>query len=82
VPGHLNPMTTLARQLQSRGHDVVYIGLTLAGPAVCAAHLPFVLRIYRLCRVRKRSWPPQFYHTGPFHDGAPAVSTRIFPGSD
>jgi UDP:flavonoid glycosyltransferase YjiC (YdhE family) len=42
VPGHLNPMTTLARQLQSRGHDVVYIGLTLAGPAVCAAHLPFV----------------------------------------
>jgi hypothetical protein len=42
VPGHLNPMTTLARHLQSRGHDVVYIGLTLAGPAVRAAHLPFV----------------------------------------
>jgi zeaxanthin glucosyltransferase len=42
VPGHLNPMTKLARQLQLRGHDVVYIGLPLAGPAVRAAHLPFV----------------------------------------
>ncbi len=42
VPGHLNPMTTLARELQLRGHDVVYIGLPLAGPAVRAAHLPFV----------------------------------------
>jgi zeaxanthin glucosyltransferase len=34
-----------------------------------------VLRIYRLCRVRKRSWPPQFYHTGPFHDGAGRIDT-------
>src|SRR5258708_39183919 len=42
VPGHLNPMTTLARELQLRGHDVVYIGLPLASPAVRAAHLPFV----------------------------------------
>jgi hypothetical protein len=25
VPGHLNPMTTLARQLQARGHDVVFL---------------------------------------------------------
>ena len=24
VPGHLNPMTALARKLQSRGHDVVF----------------------------------------------------------
>jgi zeaxanthin glucosyltransferase len=25
VPGHLNPMTTLARQLQARGHEVVFL---------------------------------------------------------
>ena len=25
VPGHLNPMTALARQLQSRNHDVVFL---------------------------------------------------------
>jgi zeaxanthin glucosyltransferase len=25
VPGHLNPMTALARQLQGRGHDVVFL---------------------------------------------------------
>jgi UDP:flavonoid glycosyltransferase YjiC (YdhE family) len=27
VPGHLYPMTSLARKLQSRGHDVVFISL-------------------------------------------------------
>src|SRR5258705_2634909 len=36
VPGHLNPMTALARQLQGRGHDVVF--LYSSG----AAGLPFV----------------------------------------
>jgi zeaxanthin glucosyltransferase len=36
VPGHLNPMTTLARQLQARGHDVIF--LYSSG----AAGLPFV----------------------------------------
>jgi hypothetical protein len=25
MPGHLNPMTALARQLQERGHDVVFL---------------------------------------------------------
>ena len=25
--GHLNPMTALARKLQSRGHEVVFIGV-------------------------------------------------------
>jgi UDP:flavonoid glycosyltransferase YjiC (YdhE family) len=25
VPGHLNPMTTLARKLKARGHDVVFM---------------------------------------------------------
>jgi zeaxanthin glucosyltransferase len=36
VPGHLNPMTTLARHLQGRGHEVVF--LYSSG----AAGLPFV----------------------------------------
>ena len=27
VPGHLNPMTTLARRLKARGHDVVFISV-------------------------------------------------------
>ena len=36
VPGHLNPMTALARQLQARGHEVVF--LYSSG----AAGLPFV----------------------------------------
>jgi zeaxanthin glucosyltransferase len=42
VPGHLNPMTTLARKLQSRGHDVVFISLADVAPVVEAAGLPFV----------------------------------------
>jgi zeaxanthin glucosyltransferase len=36
VPGHLNPMTALARHLQDRGHEVVF--LYSSG----AAGLPFV----------------------------------------
>ena len=27
LTGHLNPMTTLARKLQSRGHEIVFIGV-------------------------------------------------------
>src|ERR1700733_10050839 len=27
LSGHINPMTTLARKLQSRGHDVVFIAV-------------------------------------------------------
>jgi zeaxanthin glucosyltransferase len=42
VPGHLNPMTTLARRLQSRGHDVVFISVVDAAPFVEAAGLPFI----------------------------------------
>jgi zeaxanthin glucosyltransferase len=42
VPGHLNPMTTLARKLQSGGHDVVFISLADVAPFVEAAGLPFV----------------------------------------
>jgi zeaxanthin glucosyltransferase len=42
VPGHLNPMTALARKLQSRGHDVVFMSLADVAPFVKAAGLPFV----------------------------------------
>jgi UDP:flavonoid glycosyltransferase YjiC (YdhE family) len=42
VPGHLNPTTTLARKIQSRGHDVVFISLADVAPFIEAAGLPFV----------------------------------------
>jgi zeaxanthin glucosyltransferase len=42
VTGHLNPMTALARKLQSRGNEVVFIGLPDAEPIVRAANLNFV----------------------------------------
>ena len=42
VTGHLNPMTALARKLQSRGHEIVFIGVPDVEPAVRAANLKFV----------------------------------------
>src|SRR5215831_11598645 len=42
VPGHLNPMTALARTYQARGHAVVFLSLPDAAPFVQAAQLPFV----------------------------------------
>jgi zeaxanthin glucosyltransferase len=42
VPGHLNPMTTLARKFQARGHEVVFLSLPDVAPFVQAAQLPFV----------------------------------------
>lgn len=42
APGHLNPMTALARRLQSRGHDVHMISLSVGEPLVRAAQLPFL----------------------------------------
>ena len=42
APGHLNPTTALARQLQSRNHEVVVISLPDAEPYVSAAGLAFV----------------------------------------
>jgi zeaxanthin glucosyltransferase len=42
VPGHLNPMTTLARKLKARGHDVVFISVLDSEPHVRAAQLPFI----------------------------------------
>ena len=41
-PGHLNPMSALARQLQSRNHDVVMFSLPVIESLVRAAGLPFV----------------------------------------
>src|SRR6267143_5692912 len=42
IPGHLNPMTTLARQLQSRNHDLVFISLPDGESSVRAAGLTFI----------------------------------------
>ncbi|ADV84670.1 glycosyltransferase [Terriglobus saanensis] len=42
VPGHLNPTTTLARKLQARGHDVVFLSVPDTEPFVRAAQLPYV----------------------------------------
>jgi len=37
VPGHLNPMTALARTLQARGNEVVFLTVADAAPFVHAA---------------------------------------------
>jgi zeaxanthin glucosyltransferase len=42
ITGHLNPMTALARKLQSRGHEVVFIGVPDIDPVIRAADLDFV----------------------------------------
>src|SRR5258707_4224974 len=42
LTGHLNPMTALARKLQSRGHEVVFIGVPDIEPVVRGADLDFV----------------------------------------
>jgi zeaxanthin glucosyltransferase len=42
VSGHFNPMSALARQLQSRNHDVVMFSLPLCESLARAADLPFV----------------------------------------
>jgi zeaxanthin glucosyltransferase len=42
LTGHLNPMTALARKLQARGHEIVFIGVPDAGSTVRAAGLHFV----------------------------------------
>jgi MGT family glycosyltransferase len=42
VSGHLFPMTALARRLQSRGHEVVFIGVPDVEPFARAAGLNFV----------------------------------------
>src|ERR1700679_544033 len=40
--GHLKPMTALARKLQARGNDVVFISIPDAEPMLRAANLKFV----------------------------------------
>ena len=41
-PGHLNPATTVARKLASRGHEVAVVGLPDVRPLVEAADLPYL----------------------------------------
>jgi zeaxanthin glucosyltransferase len=57
VTGHLNPMTALARKLQSRGTEVIFIGVPDVGPIVRAANLnfvPFCEKEYPVGSVAKR----------------------------
>jgi zeaxanthin glucosyltransferase len=42
LTGHLNPMTALARRLQSRGHETVFIGVPDIESVVRAGELDFV----------------------------------------
>lgn len=42
LSGHMNPMTALARKLQSRGNEVVFIGVPDSEATVRAADLDFV----------------------------------------
>lgn len=42
LSGHLNPMTTLARKLQSRGHEITFIGVPDSEPIVRAAGIHFM----------------------------------------
>jgi zeaxanthin glucosyltransferase len=42
VSGHFNPMSAVARQLQSRNHDVVMLSLSFVEPLARAANLPFI----------------------------------------
>jgi zeaxanthin glucosyltransferase len=42
LTGHLNPMTALARRLQSRGNEVVFFGVPDAEPVVRAANIEFI----------------------------------------
>ncbi|AEU37753.1 glycosyltransferase [Granulicella mallensis] len=42
LTGHLNPMIALARKLQFRGHEIVFIGIPDVGPYARAAGLNFV----------------------------------------
>src|SRR5262249_3799363 len=41
LAGHLNPMTALARRLQSRGHEIAFIGVPDVEPFARAAGLKF-----------------------------------------
>jgi len=42
LSGHMNPMTALARRMQSRGHEAVFLGVPDVEPFVRAAGLRFV----------------------------------------
>ncbi len=41
LTGHLNPMTSLARRLQSRGNEVLFVGVPDVEPIVRAANVTF-----------------------------------------
>src|SRR5262245_14639465 len=42
LSGHMNPMTALALKLQSRGNEVVFVGVADTEPYIRAAGLEFI----------------------------------------
>lgn len=55
LAGHINPMIALARKLQSRGHEITFIGIPDVGPYVLAAGLKVRLLLRRgaACRINR-----------------------------
>jgi hypothetical protein len=54
VPGHLNPMTALARHLQMRGHEVVF----LYSSGARREHMAQAQKTYALTSAREGVVPP------------------------
>ncbi|HXM26065.1 MAG TPA: hypothetical protein VN957_08570 [Chthoniobacterales bacterium] len=77
APGHLNPTTALARQLQSRDHDVIVISLPDAEPYVRAAglaFLPYCENVYSL-HFDYSGYTPLCMYDWP-HETTPAALAR------
>ena len=49
LSGHLNPMTALARNLQSRGNEVVFFGVPDVESAIRAAGITYVPVCEKVC---------------------------------
>jgi MGT family glycosyltransferase len=74
APGHINPLTALARKMQRRGHEVIYFGVPDIEPAVRAAGLDF----FAVC---EKQYPPgeqaRLFHKLSLLSGAEALEYTI-----
>jgi zeaxanthin glucosyltransferase len=80
LSGHLYPMATLAKTLQSRGHEVVFIGVPDAGAIVREAGVDFVS--YCETEYPLGSIPKAYAPAGKMHglDVTSYTCQRIVPG--
>jgi zeaxanthin glucosyltransferase len=81
LPGHINPMSGLARHLQARGHDVVFLYSSSANGLPCIPgdkrddlnanrpEMSYITQLPKEFDFEHPLLPPQFHYTGPFHDG-------------